>query len=127
MSGLRGRVPAVLGGCLVLALACGEGPSGPTVAGVCLAGVQVNGLFYVLEDSLPATSTVGPEVAEVLRNVGCNDTPDGGRSEPGVSRDGDSNVLPAGTPLHAITGRDVGEVLTAPSPQAGWVVLRVIG
>jgi hypothetical protein len=100
---------------LLLALAGCDGPVAPDHE--VRDAVRLQGLYYVLTRDEPlqpqdAGQVLGPEHARVLRQVaGCDGVVllDPGIGDPCGLRDGDSNRLPAQTPLHAPPGVPAGQ------------------
>jgi hypothetical protein len=93
-------------------LACDGGSTGPE--GLCLAVVNVGGVFYTTPASPPsvAPADVSDLFLEVTRDTGCLD-----QGEPSDElASGESNFLPAGTALHRVVGFEPEERLTYWAP-----------
>lgn len=82
--------------------------------------VRVDGTYYLLTHDEPLDpqdggQLLGPEVTRVLRRVeGCAGVTirrQGGIDDPCGLQDGDSNRLPAQTPLHSVPGFQPGQTL----------------
>lgn len=81
-----------------------------------ILAVVVDDIFYTPRDQLGVQAeAVGEKYAEVVRLVDCNDGVwlDGNTwvDDYCPLENGDSNFLPAGTPIHRMTGKEPGEAL----------------
>lgn len=128
----RSRLALLMGSATILGVGACTDPVSTDAALV--AGVVIDSVFYGLDSTLRAESqTVGEKYAEVLRFVDCSEGVWVNRSTY-VSdfcplADGESNYLPAGTPIHRIEGVEPAEALTVlhggvqevlrPLPQSG--------
>ena len=108
----------------VLATACSEAV-GPEVSGACVAALRIDGVMYSLSSEPLPSGAPAPTrpVAEVARQVDCQDTP-GEQIRP--FEDGDSNHLPAGTKLYEVGGYSTSERLAA-RPGFAWLVFAAGG
>lgn len=89
--------------------------------------MRLGGWYYLQVGDLgpvaPGGPVLGPEYARVLRRIECDGvihSGDGQIEDPCGFQDGDSDVLPAGTPLHPVGdipgGQRVGAVLDGRLP-----------
>jgi hypothetical protein len=110
----RCRSAAAAAWVLVVALtACEGGPSGPTVAGLCVGVVNVGGVFYTHASGASAPAAdIGDVHLTISRTTGCLDT--GQPADPLAP--GESNFLEARTALHRVEGYPAAERLAYWSP-----------
>ena len=90
----------------------------------CVAVLMFEGRLYAIDGPLTIGALAPAEaVGSVVRDTGCNDTPEPGDPPGAPLRDGDSNFLPAGTTIHAVDGFPVSRRL-AVRPDTVWIFLR---
>lgn len=109
---LTRAVPLALG--LGLLAGCSDPVSTDAVQ---IMAVVVDDIFYTPREPLGVQAeAVGEKYTEVVRLVDCSDGLwlDGNTwvSDHCPLENGDSNFLPAGTPIHRMTGKEPGEALT---------------
>ena len=122
------RIPILL---LLFSLgACCCGPVDSTGTGPVHA-VRLGTWYYLLVDERPLDEpgrpVLGPEYARVLRKFdsgGVVHAGDGVIEDPCGFRDGDSDVLPAGTTLHPVGDIDPGQRVGA--VQNGWLMIFAV-
>lgn len=122
----RWRVAAAVAAALLLA-GCGGvnrqgevrgAPGGSAAAAWVGPLVKLDGRIYVLSKEPPIDAgRLGPELGRVARRL----------DREGDLRDGDSNFLPAGTPVYAIRGVDPAEAVAVPHAGAYRVLRTGLG
>lgn len=109
----------------LVTVACDVPATGPQASRAPIAMVRVGDLMFVGSGVL-GSEVVGEPVATVVRNITCDGVHIGNTyiSDVCLWEDGDAQILPVGTTLHAIESHDTAQRLTALHDDE-WIVLQV--